>query len=336
MSAGSRKKHSSAHKGYQAGSDQLEVSALIAGAGNGRDVEEKLGGAVRISEKSDIAPEDIVPNGAQEFTGVGNEGPTTAGNADTAPPVVEQRPGRLARAILSPEAFDEALKAPKVELDLAAGGPIGYVPPHALLVPNALHKGRNIITIVTRSVKAELFSADFSDIIKHMFELAPHVINGLTTGFYEVLDGHLEDNSSTPVIEVTEREGRVFDRALTEWAMRINDWRRNQKKQVPASQRATLIQEEDVTIDLFFIEPDSTGKKVLAAWHGKNVRPISYPGISSMRNIHGSISEHTLQIGLGGQFRRGEAALEAAQLEFDKLAASIAKIADAINAQANG
>ncbi|BDD79777.1 hypothetical protein [Burkholderia phage FLC9] len=367
MSAASKKKHSNAHKGFQAGADQLEVSALIAGAGNGRDVEERLGGGRRLTEREDIKPEDMVFGGAPGYTGednggdvqerlgaaidgvtnlptneagevsaedivkagnelnatlkeisgstpgIGNEGPVTAGNADTPAPKVEQRLGRLARAILTPD----DLKAPRPELDLSQPSATpGYVPP---LVPNALHKGRNVITIVTRGVKPELFSTNFNEIVKHLLELAPESISGLSTGFYESADGVLEDNQVSPLINATEREGRPYDRILTEWARRFNDYRRDSKKSVPASQKVTLLKEEDVTINLFFIEPDETGTKVLAAWQGTNVRPSSYHGIESIRNIHGSISQHTLTIGLEGNFKRGDAVLEAAQKAFDAL-----------------
>jgi hypothetical protein len=334
MSAGSRKKHSNAHKGYQAGADQLEVSALIAGAGNGRDVEQRLGRAIEgvtnlpTNEEGLVNADDLVKAGNElnaslkEIATLGNEGPVTAGNADTTQE--GKNMSRLADAILKPEELDAALKAPRAELDLTAGGPIGYLPPHALVVPNKPHKGRNVITIVTRGVKSELFSTGFNDVVKHMLELAPHSISGLMTGFYLSADGMLEDNGASPELTVLERHGRPFDRALTEWSRRYNDYMRDKKKSVPASQRVSKLQEEDVTVDLFFIEPDESGKHALAAWQGTNVRPACYHGLESIRNLNASIREHNLSITLGGVFRRSEGVLEAAQKEFDKLTAALA------------
>lgn len=307
MSAGSRNKHSRAHKGFQAGSDQLEVSSLIAGAGNGRDVEERLGAGFPKAEEApsleQLAQAAAQPTGdtsqQEEALGVGNEGPVTAGNADTPAQQVDQWSGRLAQAILSPEALDA-------------------------VVPNKYQRGRHVITIVSRDVKSDLFSQDFAKTVKHLLEIAPESITGLSTGFYEAPGGHLMDNTVSPVINVTERHGRVFDNALTEWARRYNDYRSNKNKSVPVSQRAAMIQEEDVTINLFFIEPDETGTKVMAAWSGRNVYPASYPGIESLRNIHGTIREHHMSIGLGGSFTRSEAVTEAAQKAFDELLARTA------------
>jgi hypothetical protein len=56
MSAGSRKKHNNSHKQYQGGNqDHLEVEALLAGAGNGRDVEERLSAGVKAAEALESA-----------------------------------------------------------------------------------------------------------------------------------------------------------------------------------------------------------------------------------------------------------------------------------------
>lgn len=355
MSAGSRKKHSNAHKGFQGGSDHLEVQSLLAGAGNGRDVEQRLGGgksapeevidpAVLAALEKQAAQPSGDPDSGQEALSIGNEGPVSAGNADT-PNNSEQEEknmSRLSQAFLSPETLDAALKAPRPELDMQSSGPIGYIPADRVgYVPNMPHQGRNLIAIVTRGVKADLFSPTFSDIVKHMFELAPQSITGLTTGFRKLDRGEsLEDLVSEPVIGVVERKGRVFDKVLTEWARRYNDYLLDKKKQVPASQRALAIQESDVTIGLFFIEPDDTGTKVLAAWEGTNVYPSYYPGIGSMRNLHGRIDEYNLTVGLGGQFRRGESVLAAAQKELDKLVAQQriepSTLVAAINAKANG
>lgn len=299
MSAGSRKKHSNAHKGFQGGSDHLEVEALLAGAGNGRDVEEKLGDAVRINEDLKLKPEDVVSNGAESLTGVGNEGPVAAGNADVSN---EARIDGAEDSAVVVTAADEKGGAEVVEEE------------------NNDYVSRDIRAVVVRS--GNKFDKQLTDHIVDIIENQAKDVSGLVTGFSV---GRITNTQTRTIAResqasfwVREQKGRVIDRTIHRLGDLYNDYQIDSERKLPAS--ATKMAIEDVTIDVVFFETNPEGDTVIAAWHGMDLYVTEYSGLESKRHRRAHYHDtQTMNIVLAGRYVRNASTDKFAQSVLDKL-----------------
>jgi hypothetical protein len=300
MSAGSRKKHSNNHKQYQDGNqDHLEVSSLLAGAGNGRDVEARLGGAAKLAESIDNPPppEDDIMGGVP---GIGNEGPVTAGNADTEKQP-ETQPGRIAEAFSTSE--------------VGAEGDGGHI-------TNNVYQGRNIIAVLVRGTRESLFEPNFNESLKALVELHPIKIKGLRTGFKigELSKTQTRVMATASVADFTwlERQDRVIDTTMHHWGDRYNDYLLDEEQARDNRSYKAKISLQDVTIDVVFFETDATHTRVLAAWKGMNLRPVHYTGLLSARDVGGyPFGNQCVTATLDGTYVRNPAVLAEAQALLD-------------------
>lgn len=307
MSAASRKKHSSAHKGFGAGGDQLEVDALIAGAGNGRDIEKK-GLDLQRSIETSLAASNVT-----EFE-----------VADDAPPQ---------QANIS-IVLDEQGQPPKQpESVLTVSGPARTIQPEGKSVPveetrKSEYVGQDVRAYVIRV--GNKIETTLGRMIIAMIELHPERIKGLRTGFSVSQITNTQTRARPAESEASfhlhDQADRPFDRALHAWADRYNDYQLDLEKKMPAS-RNTKIELDDVTIDVLFIEPDASGKLVNVAWLGTLLYPVSYSGLDSYKveagDHHGT---QGIRFDLGGKYVRGALVDKQAQDKLDSL--SIAPWAD--------
>jgi hypothetical protein len=344
MSAGSRKKHSSNHKQFQGNADQLEVSSLIAGAGNGRDVKERLDKAIEgvenlpTNEQGLVNADDLVKAGNElnaalkevstpsppndgvmgGVPGIGNEGPVSAGNADTPNNEEGNNMSRIGDAIMK-----DGLppRDTKVELDLSRSSATpGYAPDLERWLTNQPFYQPNLIAVVTRGVKEELFHPQFMPTIKSMIELQALSITGLKTGF-TVLGGEVCLHESEAIFQMQERYGRVIDRTLHLWGQRYQDYLTQQtaKATMTASQKKKAMTLDDVTIDVVFFEIDKTHTAIARAWLGTNLHVGRYPGIQSQRDLTAGQREVFVEFSLEGKYTHNEHAEAVAKAELDKL-----------------
>lgn len=283
MSAGSRKKHSNIHKQHQDGNqDHLEVSSLLAGAGNGRDVEARLGGAAKLAESLDnpSPPEDGIMGGVPA---IGNEGPVTAGNADT-----EKQPEGQPRRV-----------------------DVGRIADNA-------YQGRNIIAVLVRGARETLFEPGFNDSLKALVELHPVKIRGLRTGFkvgeLSKTQTRVMPTASQAQFTWQERQNRLIDTTMHHWGDRYNDYLLDEEQARDNRSYKAKISLQDVTIDVVFFETDATHARVLAAWKGTNLRPVHYTGLESVLDIEGyPFGKQYVSAMLDGTYARNPAVLVEAQ-----------------------
>jgi hypothetical protein len=300
MSAASRKKHSNAHKGFQAGDDQLEVSSLIAGAGNGRDVEQRLGQAIDAATKLPTNEEGLV--NADDLVKAGNELNAALKEISDSTPATEvtttDGTGVVAKPAFEPEGM--------LETDLR----------------KILYVGKNVIAIVVRGVRDDLFGEDYNAELKRVIEVEPYAISGLTTGFkladYSKTQKRMAMKESEATISLLERHERWVDKLMHRWAARYNDYLLDAESAAGNRAYKAKITEEDVTIDVFFIEPDRTGTQVLAAWKGTNLFPTDYTGLESFHH-HDKWrgDEQPVKFTLSGNYTRSEKVDADAQAVFD-------------------
>lgn len=312
MSAGSRKKHNSAHKSFGAGSsDHLEVAALIAGADAPAVFGENTKDATYFPRQIGVEETPSLPQAEQA--------PSLDQLANAAG--VEVSPtGRVARAFLSPEALDAAIKAPKPELDLNYAGPPGYVPDHVSAPHGGQYVSEDVQACIVR-VGSKL-EGELGNLIVAIIELHAEHISGLRTGFtvsqYTTTQVRALPTESRAAIHLTEKYGRPVDRTMHSWADRYNDYQVDNEKKKPASE--PKIQLEDVTIDVLFIEPDPTGTLVNTAWLGRNLYPAYYSGIDSSKMEPGlNHSTHGIHFDLAGQYSRNKSVDTQAQTKLDAL-----------------
>jgi hypothetical protein len=298
MSAGSRKKHNNSHKQYQGGNqDHLEVEALLAGAGNGRDVEERLSAGVKAGSELNEALKEVF-NMQPPNDGVVGSNNTQEG----------MNMGRIAAAILKPGDLEAAAKDDRPDLCLEHGGIPGYAPE---IDPKqtglARYKGKNLIAIVVRSVKESLFPQAFGEQLRNIIELRPITITGLRTGFTKTA-GTLRAEDSSATFGMPELYGRPIDHLMHKWMEVYNKCPSiDQRERMGVVEKQRAIQHEDVTIDVMFIEPDETGMKVVTAWLGTNLYPNYYSGIDSFRDIRrGERDDVKIVFRLEGKYTRGE------------------------------
>lgn len=193
------------------------------------------------------------------------------------------------------------------------------------------YKRRNIIAVVVRGVKESLFADGFNGTLKVLLEQYPDRITGLRTGFeagnYSSTQKRIQAFPSEARFELAELEGRVVDDTLHKWADVYNDYATEQEglAKKPANY-GVKIKEEDVTIDVLFIEPDSSLKKVSAAWLGKNLFPSRYSGIDSNRELFAEVdrTRTIVTFDLAGKYSRSEQVNEQAQAVLDNLVVSSA------------
>lgn len=191
------------------------------------------------------------------------------------------------------------------------------------------YKRRNIIAVVVRGVKESLFADGFNGTLKVLLEQYSERITGLRTGFavgdYSSTQKRMLALLSEAHFELTELEGRVVDNTLHKWADVYNSFIVEQEglAKKPASYEPKF-KEEDVTIDVLFIEPDSSLKKVSAAWFGKNLFPSRYSGIDSSREPFAESDRTSVAFDLSGKYSRSEQVNEQAQAVLDGLVVSSA------------
>jgi hypothetical protein len=330
MSAASRKKHSSAHKGFGAGGDQLEVDALIAGAGNGRDIEQRGLDLQRSIEQS------LAASNVESFEVIDDEAPQQANisivlDEDGQPPkqpesVLTVSGGRIAQAILAPIDPNQE----RAELDLTSNPPHGYVPSHlnepegTLVATEEIRSnkyvGQDIRAYVVRT--GSKLSGDLGNTIVSMIELQAERINGLRTGFsvgqHSQTQRRAHMTESEARLFLQEQQGRPFDRALHAWADRFNDYQVASERKMPASH--TKLELDDVTIDVLFIEPDATGKLVHSAWLGSYLYVSAYSGLESYKVEAGdSHGTQGISFDLSGEYKRNVLVDQQAQDKLDSL-----------------
>jgi hypothetical protein len=331
MSAASRKKHSNTHKGFQAGDDQLEVSSLIAGASNGRDIEQK-GLDLQRSIETSLAASNVT-----DFEVIDDTAPQQANisivlDEHGQPPkqpksvLTVSGGGRIAQAIA--DSFDTNQE--RAELDLTSNPPHGYVPSHideSAGTPVATEEtrsnkyvGQDIRAYVVR-IGSKL-EGELADTIVAMIELHAERINGLRTGFtvgqYTNTQRRAMMTGSEARINLQELQGRPFDRALHAWADRYNDYQAASERKMPASHQKLEV--DDVTIDVLFIEPDSTGTLVHSAWLGSYLYVSSYSGLESYKVEAGdSHCSQGIRFDLSGEYKRNVLVDKQAQDKLDSL-----------------
>lgn len=284
MSAGSRKKHSSAHKGYQGG-DHLEVERLLAGAGNGRDIEQRLGGGAggEAEFNPESKPSDVIvlsEGGSELAQESAPEAPVVGINAE---PVFQQD-----------------------------------------LTPRDAHMGTNIVAVVTRGLRESLFAENFNASLKHLIELQSVRIKGLRTGFkvgeYSKTQTRVIHAESQAQITWLERQGRHVDNLIHEWADRYNDYLLDAEQAKDNRAYKPKISLEDVSIDVVFFETDSLRRKVIAAWKGVNLYPAHYIGLDSARDIEGyPFGKQHVSAHFAGNYTRGANVVAEAQKLLDGL-----------------
>jgi hypothetical protein len=332
MSAASRKKHSNAHKGFQAGDDQLEVSSLIAGAGNGRDVEQRLGRTIDAVTNLPTNEEGLV--NADDLVKAGDELNRALKEISDSTPNTEKKGLDLQRSIETSLAasnvtdFEVTGDEPTTELTVTDGAGVIAKPafePEGVIETEwrkVLYVGKNLIAIMVRGVRDDLFGEGYSAELKRVVEVEPYAITGLTTGFkladYSKTQKRMTMKESQACISLLERHGRWIDKLLHRWAVRYNDYLIDAESAAGNRAYKPKITEDDVTIDVLFIEPDHSGTKVLTAWKGTNLLPSNYTGLESFLHTDGRRSDdEPVKFDLAGNYARSEKIDEEAQAALD-------------------
>jgi hypothetical protein len=351
MSAGSRKKHSNGHKQYQGGTqDHLEVESLLAGAGNGRDIEERLNAGLKATEVLDLSAEQRLDKAIDGATNL----PTNEQGQVNADDLVKAG-NELNAALKEVARRPEAGPAPAAEgvawvkKDAPEDGVMGGVPGFGIgnegpvtagnadtekqpegLTPRKVYEGRNIVAVVVRGVRDALFTAKFNAELKDLIEFQSFRIKGLRTGF------KVGDISKTQVrviqadsqvqLSWLEREGRHIDTLMHQWGDRYNDYLLDAEQAKDNRAYKAKIAQEDVTIDVVFFEPDPQHRTVLAAWKGVNLYPALYLGLDSMRDTNGcAYGDQAVSAHFAGTYVRGSNVMEEAQKLLDGIACPVAE-----------
>ena len=339
MSAGSRKKHNNSHKQYQGGSqDHLEVESLLAGAGNGRDVEERLSAGVKAAEALDPAVRERLDKAVEGVTNLptNEQGMVNADDLVKAGSELNESLKQIANPAPPEDGIMGGVPGIGNEGPVTAGNVdtpardytnIWEAAPKRYLV-DMPYRGENVVAFVLRTPKAELFGEDFGPTLKEMLELHPYEIVGLKSGFkigeFTKTQQRTQYAPSMVTVAVVERQGRVIDSLMIRWAERYNDYLLDAEQARDNRSYKAKIQAEDVTVDVMFVELDESNKNVLMAWKGTNLYPSRYSGIDSARRVH-ERGHECVYFDLSGNYQRGVGVNNEAQELVGKLAAEVSE-----------
>lgn len=191
-------------------------------------------------------------------------------------------------------------------------------------ITNRAYRPRNLIAFVVRGVKDTLFPEAFNVSLKSLIELHPLRFAGLKTGF------KLDYVSATQLrvipspcdvdFDVIEKYGRPIDTLLHKWGDVYNSYLIDHEKSIKNPSNKATISEEDVTVDVMFLETDPTHTCVANAFLGKNLRVIYYSGIKSARDVSVLTPERVkTKFTMDGVFSRGSTVDQQAQALLDEV-----------------